>query len=349
MASSEYLKNNPNYRAAGDWRYDFRRNRADREPREKALPPGSNLDVLNLINQGYSRDEAEEVAKGLKESGTRTGFGGEGIEPDRVLSPRERLRLGLDKGAGTSTSSGPTGDQRKWAKSFRESQASKGAPPKETAPSGGGMLGAAARAFKSVVGMPSAAAPQKPLNFSRSALVEGAKSSGDFSKIREGFNTQSAAAQTGMRMNERGGINSLDKKNAGDDGMTPYAREKFGPAVEENRARKEFVTDKSTSTSGTTGMVKQDDGARPTQAMDFRRTITSKYGGGTNVSRAPGQQGAGTMTDPTTGKTVPMGKYLAEQSAVQDTKYGPNAGKAGEDYFNPAKIREGIQQRKGRV
>lgn len=323
MASSDFLRNNPRYRSAGDWRYDSRRNQIDGRPREKKPAPGSNLDVFHLRNkQGLSADEATEAATDLRASGLRTGFGGEGLEPNRMLSSRERVRMGLDKSR-PSAPTRPTGDQRKWAKVFRESSTR---PP-----------------------LRSAAGPEKPLNFSRSALVEGAKSSGDFANIRKGFNTQSAAAQTGMRMNERGVAEPLSKTKVGADGLTPFAREKFGSAVADKAAARDFATNKSTTTSGTTGMVKQEGGARPTQAMDFSRTITSKYGTGTNVSRAPGQQGGGMMPDPLTGKMVPMKNALAEQSAVQDTKFGPNAGKAGEGYFDPKAIRQSMQQKRGRV
>jgi hypothetical protein len=193
------------------------------------------------------------------------------------------------------------------------------------------------------------------MNFSRSALVEGAKQTSDFKKIRQGFNTQSKQAGTGMRMNDLGVATPISKTKVGSDGLTPYAREKFGPAVEDIRARRDFATNKSTTTSGTEGMVKQDAGARPTQAQDFRREITSKYGTGSNVSRTPGQ-GGGTMTDPLTGKTVPMKSYLAEQSAVQDTEEGTSGrgenqtfNEKGNDYFDPKKIRQSMQNRKGRV
>jgi hypothetical protein len=138
----------------------------------------------------------------------------------------------------------------------------------------------------------------------------------------------------------------MDKTKAGADGLTDYAREKFGPAVEDIRARRDFATNKSTTTSGTQGLVEKDGGARPTQAQDFRREISSKYGGGSNVTRTPGQAG-GTMTDPLTGKPVSMTGALADQSAVQKTKEPGST--SGDDYYDPKKLRQSMQNRKGRV
>jgi hypothetical protein len=74
-------------------------------------------------------------------------------------------------------------------------------------------------------------------------------------------------------------------------------------------------------------------------------TATATFG-----PRAPGA--GGTMTDPLTGKTVPMKGYLAQQSAVQDTKTGTSgvgedrtSNDSGDGYFDPKKIREGVRQR----
>ena len=341
LPSPGFMRRNPNYKVA---------EHKLEGPREKRPEPGSNQDVFNLMNErGLSRDEAEYAAADLRARGTRTGFGGKGVEPNRNLSPRERRQLGLDKNQ-SSAPTGPTDDQRKWAKSFRDSQPR--TPQKSSTPSSGGgsFLGAAARNFRTAVGMPSSSTPtpEKPLNFSRSALIEGAKKSGDFIKTREGFNKQSAAAQTGMEMDDNGSIQAKDKTKVGSDGLTDYAREKFGPAVEDIRAKRDFATNKSTTTSGTAGlssgingpnadgMTPDTGGGRPMQASDFRREITSKYGTGSNVTRTPGQ-GGGTMVDPLTGKSVPTTGALADQSAVQTTK--EPGSKTGDDYFDPKKFR----------
>jgi hypothetical protein len=50
------------------------------------------------------------------------------------------------------------------------------------------------------------------------------------------------------------------------------------------------------------------------------------------------------MTDPLTGKTGPMKGYLAQQSAVQDTKEPGST--SGESYYDPKKIRSSMKKGK---
>jgi hypothetical protein len=335
MASEAFLRRNPRYREA-EWK--------SRGPREKKPNVRvSNLDEFHFKNQGYSSEEAKQMATEAADSGMRTRFGGGGIESvNRRPSFRKEAR----------TPSGPTDDQRKWARKFREGQTRRATSTPSAPDQGlGGAMGG------SVI-TPSATAPETPLNFSRSAMIEGAKKSGDFARTRESFNKQSAAAQTGQRMDGNGSIQEMDKTKVGSDGLTPYAREKFGPAVEDIRARRDFATGKSTTTSGTTGlssgingpdadeMTPDTGGGRPMQASNFRREISSKYGSGSNVTRTPGQAG-GTMTDPLTGKPVSMTGALADQSAVQKTKEPGST--SGDDYYDPKKLRQSMQNRKGRV
>ena len=335
MASEAFLRRNPRYREA-EWK--------SRGPREKKPNVRvSNLDEFHFKNQGYSSEEAKQMATEAADSGMRTRFGGGGIESvNRRPSFRKEAR----------TPSGPTDDQRKWARKFREGQTRRATSTPSAPDQGlGGAMGG------SVI-TPSATAPETPLNFSRSAMIEGAKKSGDFARTRESFNKQSAAAQTGQRMDGNGSIQEMDKTKAGADGLTDYAREKFGPAVEDIRARRDFATGKSTTTSGTTGlssgingpdadeMTPDTGGGRPMQASNFRREISSKYGSGSNVTRTPGQAG-GTMTDPLTGKPVSMTGALADQSAVQKTKEPGST--SGDDYYDPKKLRQSMQNRKGRV
>ena len=350
MASEAFLRRNPRYREAG-WK--------SRGPREKKSHARvSNLDTFYAKQAGASSERgsggeafegdssAEGVARRLAETGRRTGFGGVGIEPNRNLSPRERLNLKTETRTETRAPAGPTDDQRKWAKSFRDSQPQKSAAPTVQDKAGFNPMSPGA---EDVPANTSTTAPEKPLNFSRSALVEGAKQTGDFAEIRKGFNTQSKQAGTGMRMNNLGVATPISKTKVGADGLTDYAREKFGPAVEDIRAKRDFATNKSTTTSGTAGlssgingpnadeMTPDTGGGRPMQASNFRREITSKYGTGSNVTRTPGQ-GGGTMVDPLTGKSVPTTGALADQSAVQTTK--EPGSKTGDDYFDPKKFRQ---------
>jgi hypothetical protein len=50
------------------------------------------------------------------------------------------------------------------------------------------------------------------------------------------------------------------------------------------------------------------------------------------------------MTDPLTGKTVPMKEYLPQQSAVQGTKEPGST--SGESYYDPKKIRSSMKKGK---
>lgn len=86
---------------------------------------------------------------------------------------------------------------------------------------------------------------------------------------------------------------------------------------------------RSVTTSGTRGLytpantVPFAPQTRPVQAADFRRTISSLYGTGTNVTRQPGQPAGGTTVDPATGKTVAMSEYLRNRNEEQASKETP--------------------------
>ena len=76
---------------------------------------------------------------------------------------------------------------------------------------------------------------------------------------------------------------------------------------------------RSVNTMGTPGLADSAiPGGRPTQAADFRRLISSKYGTGTNVARLPGQ-GPATTTD-LMGRPTTMKDYAEERRAVQRSK-----------------------------
>ncbi len=78
---------------------------------------------------------------------------------------------------------------------------------------------------------------------------------------------------------------------------------------------------RTTNTSGRTGLnvyPTSDPSTQTQQAQDFRRSIVSKYGTGTNETRQPGQ-GPATIQD-LMGRTVPMQQWLGDQKAVQASK-----------------------------
>jgi len=113
------------------------------------------------------------------------------------------------------------------------------------------------------------------------------------------------------------------------------SRPPVGTPAEMRQMTRDASTGRTVSTSGTTGLTPSTDGGRPTQAADFRRSISSKYGTGSNVTRQPGQA-PGTLTDPQ-GRTVPAGQWTQEQEQVQNTKYGPQSRG---DLSSPAAIRQ---------
>ena len=111
-----------------------------------------------------------------------------------------------------------------------------------------------------------------------------------------------------------------------------------GTPAEFRQMSRDAANGRTVKTGGTTGLTPSADGGRPTQASDFRRTITSKYGTGSNVTRQPGQA-PGTVTD-SMGRTVPAQQWNQDQADVQATKMGPNAKQAGDNFYNPASIRQ---------
>ena len=77
---------------------------------------------------------------------------------------------------------------------------------------------------------------------------------------------------------------------------------------------------RSVTTSGAVGLTPSTaPGGRPTQAEDFRRTISSQYGTGTNVTRAPGQAPGGTTTD-LMNRPTGMRQFIQDRTDVQQTK-----------------------------
>jgi hypothetical protein len=196
---------------------------------------------------------------------------------------------------------GPNEDQQRWAEKFAGSQApsSSGATP-------------FADALKNVRSHPLIAGKggqsgNQPLNFSRSALIQGAQKSGEFGKIMEDYNAKAKAAGTGMQMDDRGNINPLSKLDDGS-GTSPFARATLGAGAEDIRARRDFNRGESLDKSVSNGVG--------------TLTKINPYGSaGATYGGKP--TGPGMMPDPLTGKMVPMRQWAADQSSVQATKYAP--------------------------
>lgn len=357
--SETFTRNNQNYRQAGDWRFDrdsrytgdgYRRSdgrkkimgysqkQGGRRMGESSQQP-SNLDEFQYRQEGYSPKQSRTLSRQLAERGFRKGFGGQGIEPNRGMSDRERAQVGLGQAGGGKGGfkrfRGPTDDQRKWSRKFQESQTPRTTPTPSAADQGmGGAMGG------SVLSASPTSGPAPAPNFSCSALVQGAKKSGDFKRVRDQYNT--AAVGTGNRMDEMGNIKPLSKTGGGPSGTSAFARDKFGAAAEDIRARRDFARrdalQETSSRQG--GLVPSKTGGRPSLSSDYSASFSSKYGSGSGVAGKT----SGVMADPLTGKTVPMKEYLPQQSAVQKTKEPGNT--SGESYYDPKKIRSSMQKGK---
>lgn len=370
--SQAFLQNNPGYFRAGQsprgadrydaqgYRYsDGRKKIMGYSRNQQGATRGSNLDEFYARQRGapsradgpaFQGQTAEDIANDMNARGERSGFGGEGKMPNRNLSPREQSQLGLGSAqVRQSVRRGPNAQQRGWA------QKAQGGTPNTPQPTVQDKAGFNPMSPGADDVPASTAAPEKPLNFSRSSLINGAKASGDFDGVRKDFNTNSAG--TGMRMDGNGNIKALGKTASGPDGTSAFARDKFGAGAEDIRARRDFTTGRTVTTSGTPGLTRtvadgpnadeMNPAGRPTQAADFRRTISSKYGTGSNVTRQPGEAAGGVMVNPASGRLTNMSSYLADQDAVTKTKSGPDAAKAGEDFFNPSKLRQSLRSSGG--
>jgi hypothetical protein len=357
--SETFMRNNQNYRQAGDWRFDrdsrytgdgYRRSdgqkkimgysqkQGGRRMGEPSTQPSS-LNEFFYRQEGYSPKQSRTLSRQLAERGYTKGFGGQGIEPNRGMSDRERAQVGLGQAGGGKGGfkrfRGPTDDQRKWSRKFQESQTPRTTPTPSAADQGmGGAMGG------SVLSASPTSGPAPAPNFSRSALVQGAKKSGDFKRVRDQYNT--AAVGTGNRMDKMGNITPLSKTGGGPSGTSAFARDKFGAAAEDIRARRDFARrdalQETSSRQG--GLVPSKTGGRPSLSSDYSASFSSKYGSGSGVAGKT----SGVMADPLTGKTVPMKEYHSQQSAVQETKEPGNT--SGESYYDPKKIRSSMQKGK---
>lgn len=377
MASEAFLRNYPGYRSAADARYErsnrytpegYRRSDGRRKVDARIEGGGKRmggLDEFYALQRGarafqdprFPGQSAREVAQDMRRRGETTSFGGRDIVPDTGRPQTDQSR-----GGGFRRFREPTSDQRRWSQKFAETQVPKPPVPSATDDTPGAASTKARQDFlqkyKMVPqGAPASSAPASgpsAPNFSRSALVQGAKASGDFAGERNKFNT--GAVGTGNRMDDMGSIKPLSKQgDMSPGGTSPYARDKFGAAAEDIAARRDFARGEA-PVQRTPAGTKEDPWASTATKANPYGTATATFGG-------PPRTSGGTMTDPLTGKQVPMKGYLAQQSAVQDTKYGkmPTAaeyaqGKTGVDtgtvggsgFYDPKKIR-GSLSKKGAV
>ena len=308
---------------------------------------GGGIDAFNLVNSPYGKS----IGLGYKQAEQTVDSMRRGLpDPNRALFNLNPYNAGAQAAMPQQAApQGPNADQMRWAQAFANSQQPANAPPAPPAannpatPFTNQMISDSMRTnfvTQNPVmagmqrgqmnrGTPTPQTPPTPTNFSRSALIEGAKKSGEFADIMRNYNQQASAARTGMRMNEQGDIVPLSKV-ADSQGTSPFARERLGAQAEDIAARRDFARGEApvqkTTIDGLPGMVK-----------------INPYGTATRQD-LPASVGvrAGMMPDPLTGKMIPMRQWAADQSAVQATKYGPDAAQAGADYFNRNAIARGI-------
>ncbi len=231
--------------------------------------------------------------------------------PDNMYS---RRLGGMTPSAAPSAGAPKFNDQqRKWAGAYGGTQKAPVTAPDQSI--GGAAFGNTLSPPKAATGTP---------NFSRAALIEGAKKSGDFPKVRIDFTNSHRAAGTGMTMDPNGNIVPMRKTLLPGETISPYAENTLGPLAEDIRARRDFAKGEAPVTR--TGAQGQPLPAGQKQTVGVA-TKVNPYGTASATFGAP-QTGGGMMPDPISGKLVAMGPALREQRAVQDTKFLPDSAGA---------------------
>ena len=322
------------YNPYNDWSLDSRGREVNGLGQHKTVgyspkrTPSRSFGGLNehYLRQNYdgSREAIDEAAQEARKSG--------------VLISKDGQRMADTwKNRGYSSRSdqnpyarpqGPTPDQQRWADKAAASKLEAGDGQMPEMPDDGSGDGSPAPATK-----PTRAAANP--YFSRAGNIENAKAAGEFDSVRDKYNADSEGS--GYRMDENGTITTLSKTDDGT-GTSPFARERFGPRAEEIRAQRDFAKGEAPVrfTDPNVGPNADEMNMRPIRAEKI-----NPYGTATATLTPDGSAPMGdraTTTDPLTGKTVPMRQWAADQSAVQATKYGPDAARAGKDFFNPSKV-----------
>ena len=282
---------------------------------ENTLNMGRGFDAFKLVNseegkrRGLGYGQAEYIVDQIKKG-----------QPDQ-----ERSIFGQNPYTGDSAQTQPppptyNEDQMKWAQKFN-------APVPIVAPPNAFIARPESTAADAT---PATPAP-KPFNMSRSALIQGARDSGDFKKVRENYNASHARAGTGLQMDKNGTIGTLSKTDDGT-GTSPFARATLGAGAQDIAARRDFERGEApVMRTGASGQVLPSN-APQTQGMASK---LNPYGTATTTFGAP-QTGGAMMPNPLRrGEIIPMKQWEEDQSDVQDTKNGPNAAQAGADYLNP--------------
>lgn len=267
--------------------------------------------------------------------GSMNPYSGGGSRIDKWGNQMAGGDMGMNAGnGGNQPQQGPNEDQQRWAQKFADSQRKPMAPTTPNQTGGNSLFGAVGlnpatgmgknpSSFQGYSSPQNGAGPTAPTNFSRSALIEGARQSGDLEKTIANYNNQARAAGTGMQMDRNGNIVPLSKL-ADDQGTSPFARDKFGAGAEEIRARRDFASGNTPATFSNPMENPNADEMNPQPIMGSK---FGRYGSGSSLIGSPSGPkvtSGGVMPNPITGQMTKMNPYLQEQRAVQDTKYSPN-------------------------
>lgn len=299
---------------------------------------GGGLDAFNLVNSPYGKSiglgykQAESAVQGM-----RQGLS----DPNRAL-----FNLNPYAAQAPVQPQGPNPDQMRWAQAFANAQqAPAGLPPPPAANNPAtpftnslftnGMRSnfvqqnpVAAGIPRGPLdrGVPTAPTPANPTNFSRAALIEGAKKSGEFTDIMNAYNRN--AQGTGYRMDDNGNIAKTPEN---------YRKDVLQPMANDIAARRDFARGEApvqqTTVNGMPALTKMN---------PYGTAIRQDLPPSTGIRQ-------GMMPDPLTGKMVPMRQWAADQSAVQATKLGSNTAQSAQNYFNPQTIQSKIAQTKSRA
>ena len=294
---------------------------------QKQGPPPRGFGGLNehYIRQnlkGASPQVIDELAQEARKAGILIDAQG-GRHPDtwanRGMTTSRAAAANPYQKTATPTS-GLTDAQRRWfnVASRQGSQASE-------VPSGAaaGSLGSAMGG--SGLSLPSRASAANP--YTRAGNIANAKAAGEFDEVRAAYNRDNAAQ--GYSMDEAGNISEdMAQKQA-------FARSQLALIAEDIAARRDFARGEAPVRFSGPDMNdpnadEMSPGLRRAEKLNPYGTATATYGAPPSVA----------TTRDAMGRTVPLAEFLRTQRAVQATKYGPDAQKAGENYFNPEAIRK---------
>ena len=254
------------------------------------------------VNWGLG-NSAQEMGARMAQAGNMLLSDGRYV-PDTMFT----RTMGSAPPATASQNQGPNPDQMRWAQAFANTQPA--ASPASTTPFTTGLINDALRT-NFVQQNPIAANARGELNkgtptptptdFSRAALIEGAKKSGEFNDIMNAYNRD--AAGTGFRMNEQGNIV----------GRSTYAQD----LLNQRNAARDLAR-----------------GEEPVQKrLDGTLVKANPYGTATAGGPGAFAMGDATMKDHM-GRVVPMNQYLTDQSAVQRTKVDTEGRRLPQGQFN---------------